>query len=77
MKQNSDSDFMGRLANVMLSFTVVSGTEHYHAEKKYTVNRIPVIVIFLVHKLKSSFSHPEYGRVFEEVYELCNVKLRI
>lgn len=61
---------------MVLSFSVVSGTKHYHTEKKYTVNMIPVILVFLVHKSKSYFSHPEYGCVSEEVYEYCNVKLQ-
>lgn len=62
---------------MMLSFTVVSGTKYYDTEKKYTINMIPVIPVFLVHKLKSFFSHSEYGCVSEEIYELCNVKLQI
>lgn len=62
---------------MMLPFTVVSGTKHYDTEKKYTVIMIPVILIFLVRKLKSFFSYSEYGYVSEEIYELCNVKLQI
>lgn len=61
----------------MLCFTVVSGTKHYDTEKKYTINMVPVILVFLVHKLRSFFSHSEYGCVSEEVDELCNVKLQI
>lgn len=76
MKQNSDSDFMGRLAN-MISFMVVSGTQHYHSEKKYTVNMVPIILLVLVHKYNFCFSHTEYRYVSEEVYELGNVNLQI
>lgn len=62
---------------MMLSFTVVSGSKHCDTERKYTIIIRPVILIFLVHKQKSFFSHSEYGCVSEEIHELCNVKLQI
>lgn len=62
---------------MMLSFTVVSGIKLCDTEKKYSINMVPVILVFLVHKLKSFFSHSEYGCVSEEIDELCNAKLQI
>jgi len=49
----------------MLSFTVVSGIEHYHTEKKHAANTTAVMLVFTVQKLKSSLSHPEYGCVLK------------
>lgn len=67
---------LGRLAEVMLPFTVLSGTKHCDTEKKYTVNMVPVLLVFLVHKFKSFFSHSEHGCVSEKI-ELCNGKLQM
>lgn len=36
MRQSSGSDFFRKLANLMLNFTVVFGTEYCHTEKKNT-----------------------------------------
>lgn len=74
MKQSSGcDDFMRKLANVILSFSVVFGTEYCHTEKEKYFCMIPVTVLFLMCKLKSYSSNPEKTLVcFLRARELGN-----